>query len=142
MGYSMRTQSYRYTLWVPFGKETVRPNWTLATEFVQEELYDHFREMPSDFTRKELVNLAGNELYVSVKEGLRERLMTFIKEELIFLGPVFKMKPLLGYWRNGTVLEEATYGKSSRLKLGSRERKNKRLQRKRLHRSSGAQDGI
>jgi len=92
---------------------------------------DVYRIVLVDFTHKEIVNLAANPLYDAVKLTLRNRLISFIREELIFLGPVFKMKPRLGYVRNGTVLEEASYGRSARIRLGSRERKNKRTQRKR-----------
>jgi hypothetical protein len=129
MGYSMRTLSYRYTLWVPFSKASVMPNWTI--NFEQEELYDHFREIPSDFNHKETVNLADNPLYADVKLSLRTRLLRFLKEEVIYLGPVVKMKPVVGYKRNGTVLEESSYGKAARIGVqGGRIRRNKRLARK------------
>ena len=146
--------------------------------FSQEELYDHFRELPSgliyslafsvssfiiyyiycssdnvifnsslfiysilfcfiffissiDFTHKELNNLADNHLYQAVKISLRKRLINFIQEEVIYLGPVYKMKPKIGYSRNGSRLAEDVYGRSARIKIGSRDRKNKRNQRRR-----------
>lgn len=129
MGYSMRTLSYRYTLWVPFSKVSVQPNWTI--NFEQEELYDHFREIPSDFTHKENVNLANNPLYADVRTSLRSRLLMLLKEEFIYLGPIYKMVPSVGYMRNGTVLEESSYGKAVRIGVqGGRKRRNKRHARK------------
>jgi hypothetical protein len=113
----------------------VHPNWTI--NFEEEELYDHFREIPSDFTHKEIVNLAHNPLYADVKTSLRSRLLRFIKEELIYLGPIKSMKPLIGYTRNGSVLEENSYGKAPKIKVqAGRQRKNKRLARKRRPASS------
>lgn len=38
MGYSMRTNSYRYTIWLKFNNVTFKPDWS---QFIAEELYDH-----------------------------------------------------------------------------------------------------
>ena len=110
MGYSMRTLSYRYTMWIPFGKELARPNFTLAQNFFQEELYNHQDEKPSDFTHREIVNVAMHPEYLKIKHELKDRLTKKIREDFIFLGPVVKMRPTIGYMRNDTLLPKNWYG--------------------------------
>lgn len=112
MGYSMRTTQYRYTLWVPFDKTVIQPNWTLAATIRQEELYDHRDEKPTDFTHREIFNLADDPKFKSLKDGFRDKLISLIQNEFIFLGPVQKMKPMVGYSRNGTVLDNNFYNYS------------------------------
>ncbi len=104
MGYSMRTTQYRYTLWIPFDKTVVQPNWTLASTIIQEELYDHRNEKPEDFTHREVDNISNDPKFIALKDGFREKLITLIQNEFVFLGPVKKMRPLVGYSKNGTVL--------------------------------------
>ena len=124
MGYSLRTSQYRYTLWVPFDKTVIQPNWTLAITINQEELYDHRNERPEDFTHREVVNLSNDPNFKILKDELRDKLVALIQNEFVFLGPVKKMKPIIGYSRNGTVLDSSynnlVSGRSSKVGEGKR----------------------
>ncbi|CAH1794527.1 unnamed protein product [Owenia fusiformis] len=66
MGYSMRTERYRYTEWVKFnGKPDFTPNWFLL---FASELYDHYVDPDEN------VNRAGVQAYASVKAQLSKTL--------------------------------------------------------------------
>ena len=109
----MRTLSFRYTMWIPFEKSSVQPNWTLAASFMQEELYDHRDETPADFTHREILNLAMDPGFQEIKNDLRRKLTRIIQEDFIYLGPVLKMRPIVGYSRNGSVLSRGWYKQAS-----------------------------
>jgi hypothetical protein len=61
MGYSVRTNDYRYTAYCPFSRTTLLPN-VLGVHAgalpYEEELFDHRNETLADFTHRELINLA------------------------------------------------------------------------------------
>ncbi|XP_012149600.2 iduronate 2-sulfatase isoform X1 [Megachile rotundata] len=65
MGYTLRTNRYRYTSWLQFKPEARIPDWNHS---IAEELYDH------DVDNNEIQNLAVFETYVKVKEELRNLL--------------------------------------------------------------------
>lgn len=65
MGYTLRTNRYRYTSWLPFKPETRVPDWNHS---IAEELYDH------DIDSNEIQNLAIFETYEKIKEELRNLL--------------------------------------------------------------------
>ncbi|CAH1778820.1 unnamed protein product [Owenia fusiformis] len=65
MGYSMRTDKYRYTEWVRFNETGFGPDWT-AQEAV--ELYDHTND------QEENVNRANDAEYASIVEQLKGHL--------------------------------------------------------------------
>lgn len=65
MGYSMRTDQFRYTAWVAFSAHSLRRDWTRVAG---EELYDHRLD------GGELSNLAGRAELHGVRRMLRRRL--------------------------------------------------------------------
>ena len=77
MGYSMRTEGWRFTMWVPFN--TSRSGYPDATDWnssaVQSELYKHSVETkPCDWSY-EHENLAGQPAYAHTEAALREGLI-------------------------------------------------------------------
>lgn len=84
MGYSMRTNDYRYTAWVRMDHAKMQPFWDLPP--LEEDLFDHRNETLADFTHQETSNIAkrsGNDKVVS---ALREKLLTFLKTEVKYRG--------------------------------------------------------
>eukprot|EP00118_Oscarella_pearsei_P016514 m.158356 g.158356 ORF g.158356 m.158356 type:complete len:356 (+) comp38734_c1_seq21:1641-2708(+) len=65
MGYSMRTDHYRYTEWVGYDSQRFKQNWD---DVHAHELYDH-----SDGSREDQ-NLAYNEAYAGIVKELSSRL--------------------------------------------------------------------
>ncbi|EZA50942.1 Iduronate 2-sulfatase [Ooceraea biroi] len=65
MGYTLKTNNYRYTAWVPFAHETCKPNWDII---IAEELYDHRTD------RRESFNIAFLPKMISTKKYLRSLL--------------------------------------------------------------------
>jgi len=57
MGYSVRTQEWRYTLWLPWDREKLAPRWQASD--CQQELYSHHGDDSSDMDQWENVNLAA-----------------------------------------------------------------------------------
>ena len=55
MGYSIRTDRYRYTEWVEWNGEKLQPNWE---NVIGKELYDHQGDTENDFDAFENINLA------------------------------------------------------------------------------------
>jgi hypothetical protein len=51
-----------------------------------QELYDHKNETLADFTHRETFNLAIRPAYTNVVNGLREKLIKYIQENIIFEG--------------------------------------------------------
>ena len=49
-----------------------------------EELYDHKNEKLEDFTHREIVNLITNPDCKKTADKLREKLITFLKEEIVY----------------------------------------------------------
>lgn len=62
MGYTLRTNRYRYTAWLPFSPGTKAPDWDTI---IAEELYDH----AIDSTENR--NLAGFQDYVGIKKEMK-----------------------------------------------------------------------
>lgn len=66
MGYSVRLQRFRYTMWVPFSAADFRPNWHVVHG---EELYDHWIDP------YEKMNLASRREFQYLVEMLRDVLI-------------------------------------------------------------------
>lgn len=65
MGYTLKTNDYRYTAWIPFAHETCKPDWNII---LAEELYDHRTDRAEDF------NLAASLKMFNTKKYLRSLL--------------------------------------------------------------------
>ncbi|CAL1683158.1 unnamed protein product [Lasius platythorax] len=65
MGYTLKTNDYRYTAWIPFAHETCKPDWDII---IAEELYDHRTDRAEDF------NLAASLKMLNTKKYLRSLL--------------------------------------------------------------------
>lgn len=74
MGYTMRTDRYRYTEWVAWDGDKLQPIWDKR---VGVELYDHQGDMGDDFNTFENVNIADKE--TELVEMLREQLHAAFK---------------------------------------------------------------
>ena len=85
MGYSMRSNDFRYTSWYHWHKAKMVPR--LDTPLYAEELYDVRGEELEDFTHLELVNVANRGVYKNVTLALRARLANTIRSEFLFRGP-------------------------------------------------------
>lgn len=66
MGYSMRTDRYRYTEWVFYDDVTCRPLWERSRLYA--ELYDHVTD-PAENS-----NVAEDQRYSSVRKQLHQQL--------------------------------------------------------------------
>lgn len=62
MGYTLKTNDYRYTAWVPFAHTTCKPDWDVI---IAEELYDHKIDKAEDF------NVAASPKMLKTKTYLR-----------------------------------------------------------------------
>ena len=80
LGYSMRTQEYRYTAYYPYNRTTQRPELANGGDTVpfEEELFDHKNETLVDFTHREIVNLAYRPGYAIVIAHYRAKLAEFV----------------------------------------------------------------
>ena len=65
MGYSLRSENYRYTTWVKFSNITKKPNWE---ESIAEEFYDH------SIDPNENKNLANKKTY-NLKKEIQQKLL-------------------------------------------------------------------
>ena len=82
MGFSMRTDSWRYTAWVPWDGEQLLGNWSAspiewpndAEDKYNRELYDHRTDDGSDFGAFENENLADLPEYQGIVRELHEQL--------------------------------------------------------------------
>lgn len=66
MGYSMRTNRYRYTAWLKFNNVTFKPDWS---NIIAEELYDHKVDAEENY------NVCGKNVYALKKKHLCKELM-------------------------------------------------------------------
>jgi hypothetical protein len=82
LGYSMRTPEYRYTAYFVFNRTTQLPEIDLPP--YEEELYDHKNETLADFTHRETSNLAVRPVYSYLVQNLRTKLVTFIRNNIVF----------------------------------------------------------
>jgi hypothetical protein len=89
LGYSMRTADYRYTAYYPFNRNLQRPNMTagLTTVPYEEELFDHKNETLSDFTHREITNLAYRPSYAVVITHMRAKLAEFVIKSFSNVSP-------------------------------------------------------
>ncbi|XP_054008489.1 iduronate 2-sulfatase isoform X1 [Hylaeus anthracinus] len=62
MGYTLRSNRYRYTAWLPFKPETKAPDWN---NVIAEELYDHEKY------ESEIRNVANSLKYEHIKKELK-----------------------------------------------------------------------
>jgi len=75
MGVTLRTENYRYTEWALWNGSSLQPR--LDEEPIGVELYDHTNDAGTDFDGPyEVVNLANNPSYASVKKQLAAFLRT------------------------------------------------------------------
>ena len=80
MGYSLRTDNWRYTAWVPWHGEQLVGNWSAAVALwpndgvamINRELYDHRTDTGSEFDRYENENLADDPQYKGIVHELHE----------------------------------------------------------------------
>jgi hypothetical protein len=84
MGYSMRTNDYRYTAWIRMDAETMKPMWDLPP--LEEDLFDHRNETLADFTHQETSNIAKRPGNDQIVQAFREKLMKFLKTEVVYRG--------------------------------------------------------
>lgn len=67
MGYTIRTERYRYTEWVDFNHTSFEANWNIV---LAKELYDH------QIDEDETINLSDRKELIDVVEHLSEKLRT------------------------------------------------------------------
>lgn len=84
MGYSMRTSQWRYSGWFPYDRPRCVPLLDRPPLF--QELYDHQHETLADFTHRETVNVADLPESQTTVDRLREALVHFVKNKVIFRG--------------------------------------------------------
>ena len=93
MGYSIRTNGWRYNAYFPFDKKLHIPVLSEDignTERVYaQELYDHRGETLEDFTHAELFNVVTQTKYKNVTKVLHHKLVKFLETEVVHRG-VFK----------------------------------------------------
>ena len=72
MGYSIRTDRWRYTVWLAFNGTANRAVWpsNVGGALLGEELYDHEGDDGSDFDAYENVNLATKPSFAGTKAKL------------------------------------------------------------------------
>ena len=72
MGYSIRTETFRYTEWLRWNGTSLRVDWS---DVIGVELYDHQGDDGYDFDAFERVNLAGDSIYASIVQELHVALV-------------------------------------------------------------------
>lgn len=82
LGYAMRTPEFRYIVYFHFNRSTELPMLNLPP-FV-EELYDHRNETLKEFTHRETFNLAVRPAYQLTIQALRNKLIAFIRSNILF----------------------------------------------------------
>jgi hypothetical protein len=85
MGYSMRTNEYRYNAWLRMDTTKMIPNWDLPP--LEEDLFDHRNETLADFTHQETSSIAKRPGFETIVLELREKLVNFLKNEVVYRGP-------------------------------------------------------
>ena len=74
MGYSIRTEQYRYTIWMNNGYRSTQPfnkDWIIGTE-----LYDYKKDP------LETVNVVKDKKYAAVSKKLNEQMLAFLKSQV------------------------------------------------------------
>ena len=86
MGYSIRTDKFRYTAWIPYSSELKRVDYDAV--FLSEELYSHVNAMVQDFTNRESVNIANfPPLDTKAQEALQQHrniLLNYLRKKAWF----------------------------------------------------------
>jgi hypothetical protein len=83
MGYSMRTISYRYTVWLECNYALLSPDWTKP--IFDEELYLHTPfETGDDYGKLEIENVAYHNDYRKLLMNSRQELLHFIKNDIMY----------------------------------------------------------
>lgn len=82
IGYSVRTNDFRYNAWFHFNRKRKVP--LLDVTPFAEELYDHRGEVPQDYTHLEIVNLVNKGGFEREVLRYRERLIAFIRSNIAF----------------------------------------------------------
>eukprot|EP01038_Epipyxis_sp_PR26KG_P009841 gene9841-13236_t len=82
MGYAIRTPEYRYIVY--FNYDKLKSIVDLDSQPYAQELYDHKNETLADFTHRETYNLAIKPAYNVITNILRAKLLSFLKEKVIF----------------------------------------------------------
>ena len=85
MGYSFRTSSYRYSIWLHWDRVKNKPQ--LFVPPYAEELYDHQNETLYNFTHLELTNLIRWPAYRKVAKKMKGDALWFLKTRVNFRGP-------------------------------------------------------
>lgn len=86
MGYSMRTEEFRYTSWMLFDPMALQPVWERQAAPLFEELYDHRDERLEDFTHRETRNVAGDSSFTSHLLSMRRRMSQFLRYHVVYAG--------------------------------------------------------
>jgi hypothetical protein len=73
MGYSIRTEKYRYTIWLKDGYRSYKP--FRKDLVVASELYDYGKDP------NETVNVVGEREYASVAKEMNEKMEGFLKSK-------------------------------------------------------------
>ena len=84
MGYSLRSNEFRYTAWFHYDRRYCLP--LIDAALFDEELYDHRNETLKDFTHLEIVNLAHRPIMKMVMVDLRTKLIDFVRNTIQFRG--------------------------------------------------------
>lgn len=84
MGYSLRSNEFRYTAWFHYDRRYCLP--LIDAALFDEELYDHRNETFKDFTHLEIVNLAHRPIMKMVLADLRRKLIDFVRNSVLFRG--------------------------------------------------------
>lgn len=79
MGYSYRTSSFRYTMWIPFNFTSQLP--LLNEPIIAEQLFDHQSEQLSDFSFLEEVDLINDKKWNNIRIKLQKELLSILNEQ-------------------------------------------------------------
>jgi hypothetical protein len=104
MGYSMRTEDFRYTAWIHFDRMLLIPRW--EDPLFAEELYDHRGEKLGEEYQREFFNQASSGSYQPILEQARETLLNFL-----FSSVVYRSRDI---YRNVTASRTSGKGKGHR----------------------------
>ncbi|KAG7210244.1 hypothetical protein KM043_011792 [Ampulex compressa] len=63
MGYTLKTDRYRYTAWIPFSHKSIKPDWK---KIIAEELYDHDLDMAETTNRAAFTELSKRKKYLKL----------------------------------------------------------------------------
>ena len=78
MGYSIRTDAYRYTEWLRWNGTILKADWS---NVVGVELYDHTGDEDLSFDSYENVNVANKSSYEEARTQLHDQLKEMFDKE-------------------------------------------------------------